>query len=115
MQLYIIKNRFLFLLFTIRDRNYGTIQEGASSCFVIFAHFSEIIFSCRTFSRFVLHFFHVAYCPICPLLFYLFVLYRFLPYPLYFSPGISRLYRLGVSQAQKPKVSGDKRPRLRAT
>ena len=30
------------------------------------------------------------------------------------SPGSSRLYRLGVSQAQKTKVSGDERPRLRA-
>ena len=29
------------------------------------------------------------------------------------SPGSSRLYRLGVSQAQKAKVLGDKRPRLR--
>ena len=32
-----------------------------------------------------------------------------------FSPGSSRLYRLGVSQAQKVKVSGDERPRLRAS
>ena len=30
-------------------------------------------------------------------------------------PGISRLYRLGVSQAQKAKESGDERPRLRAS
>ena len=27
----------------------------------------------------------------------------------------SRLYRLGVTQAQKAKVSGDERPRLRAS
>ena len=27
------------------------------------------------------------------------------------SPGSSQLYRLGVSQAQKAKVSGDERPR----
>ena len=30
-------------------------------------------------------------------------------------PDSSRLYRLGVSQAQKAKVSGDERPRLRAS
>ena len=30
------------------------------------------------------------------------------------SPGSSRLYRLGVSQAHKSKESGDERPRLRA-
>ena len=29
-----------------------------------------------------------------------------------FGPGSSRLYRLGVSQAQKAKLSGDERPRL---
>ena len=29
-------------------------------------------------------------------------------------PGSSRLYRLGVSQAQKAKESRDERPRLRA-
>ena len=29
--------------------------------------------------------------------------------------GSSRLYRLGVSQAQKAKVSGDESPRLRDT
>ena len=31
------------------------------------------------------------------------------------QPGSSRLYHLGVSQAQKAKVSGDERPRLRAS
>ena len=31
------------------------------------------------------------------------------------SPGRSRLYRLGVSQAQKAKESGDERPRLSAS
>ena len=31
------------------------------------------------------------------------------------SPGNSRLYRLGVSQAQKAKESGDERPRLRVS
>ena len=31
------------------------------------------------------------------------------------SPGSSRLYRLGDSQAQKAKMFGDERPRLRAS
>ena len=31
------------------------------------------------------------------------------------SSGSSRLYRLGVSQAQKAKESGDERPQLRAS
>ena len=31
------------------------------------------------------------------------------------SSGSSRLYRLGVSRVQKAKVSGDQRPRLRAS
>ena len=31
------------------------------------------------------------------------------------SSGRSRLYRLGVSQDQKAKVSGDERPQLRAS
>ena len=31
------------------------------------------------------------------------------------NPGSSRLYRLGVSQAQEAEMSGDERPRLRAS
>ena len=33
----------------------------------------------------------------------------------YTNPGSRRLYRLGVSQTQKAEVSGDERPRLRAS